>query len=188
MSRLSLRNGTVLLPLLMMSGGCTATFQTTPIQPLQRAGDLHIHIASVESNVPEDISREISDLEVELVDRFRALDAVSQVSLGGVPGEHEDAVLVRVSISGIRKIGGARRFFLGEWAGRASMTADVEFIDGDSGIVLGRYEVVGRSGNTKYLGVTGDAVAKTAEAILAVMAEGYTWMPQVPSRGNPAQP
>jgi hypothetical protein len=164
----------LLVPVL---GGCTATFQTTPIQPLEPAGGLHIHIANIESNVPEDISQEISDLEIELVDRFRALDAVSQVSLGGLPGEHTDAVLVKVSISGIRKVCRAQRFFLGELTGRASMTADVEFIDADSGIVLGRYEVVGKSGNTEFSGVTGDAVEKTAEAILAVMADGYSWMP-----------
>lgn len=183
-----LPRGPALWLLVLVLGGCTATFQTTPIQPLEPAGDLHIHIANVESNVSEDISQEISDLEIELAERFRALDDVSQVSLGGTPGEHEGAVLVKVSISEIRKVSGARRFFLGEMAGRASMTADVEFIDGDSGIVLGRYEVVGKSGNTEFSGLTGDAVEKTAEAILAVMAEGYAWMPHGKDRHDPGLP
>ncbi len=78
------------------------------------------------------------------------------------------------TISGIRKVGRAKRFFLGDMAGRSSMTADVEFVDGDSGIVLGRYEIVGKSGNTRFTGVTVDAVEKTAEAIVAVVAEGYS--------------
>ena len=180
MANCVLLRGLALCLLVPALGGCTATFQTTPIKPLERASTLHVHIASIESDLNENISQEIADLEVELVDRFRALDVVSQVTLGGAPGLHANAVSVRISISEIRKVSGAKRFFLGEMAGRASMTADVEFIDGESGIVLGSYEVVGRSGNTKYAGVTGDAVEKTAEAILAIMAEGYSWIPRVP--------
>lgn len=184
----ALYKGTVLPLFLVMLGACTAAFETTSIQPLGRAGAPHIHIASVESNVFEDVTREIARLEVELVDRFRALDAVSQISLGELPGRHEDAVLVRISITGIRKVGRTRRFFFGEMAGRASLTADVEFVDGGSGNVLGRYEVVGKSGNTRFSGVTGDAVEKTAEAILAVMVEGYSLMPHMPDPGNHGLP
>jgi hypothetical protein len=158
--------------LVLVLGGCTATFHSTPIQPLEPVGTLHVHIADVESNVAEDISQEISDLEVELVDRFRALDGVTQVTLGGLPAKHADVLLVEVSISEIRKVSRARRFFLGDMAGRASMTADVEFIDGNTGVVLGHYQIIGRSGNNEFTGVTGKAVEKTAEAILAVMAEG----------------
>lgn len=175
----------LLLPVL---GGCAATLQTTPIQPLEPEGALHVHIADVQSNVAEDISREITDLEVQLVQRFRALDGVSRVSLGGLPAEHQDVVLVEVSISEIDKVGRAKRFFLREWAGRASMTADVEYIDGNTGIVMGRYEVVGRSGNNEFTGVTGKAVEKTAEAIVAVMAEGYSWKPRVPGREGAGLP
>lgn len=170
MRSLALRKETALLPFLVMLGACTAAFETTFIQPLERAGAPHIHITSVESNVSDDVSQEIARLEVELVDRFRALDAVSRISLGDLPERHEDAVLVCVTITGIRKVGRTRRFFLGEMAGRASMTADVEFVDGGNGNVLGHYEVVGKSGNTRFFGVTGDAVEKTAEAILSVMS------------------
>jgi hypothetical protein len=169
----------LLLPVL---GGCAASFQTTPIQPLEPEGALHVHIANVRSTVAEDISQEIVDLEVQLVQRFRELDAVQQVSLGSLPTEPQDAVLVEVSISEIDKVGRAKRFFLREWAGRASLTADVEYIDGNTGIVLGRYQVVGRSGNNEFTGVTGKAVEKTAEAIVAVMADGYSWKPRVPER------
>jgi hypothetical protein len=181
MASLSLSRGLAVSLSALVLGGCTATFQTTSIQPLGPVRAEHIHIASIESNVLEDISQEISDLEIELIDRFRTLDAVTQVSLGGTPGEQEEAIVVRVSVSGIRKVGRARRFFLREMAGRASMMAEVEFIDGDSGIVLGRYEVVGKSGNTECWGVTGDAVEKTAEAILDVMADAYSRMPHTTS-------
>jgi hypothetical protein len=93
---------------------------------------------------------------------------------------HKSGLAADKPVSEIDKVGRAKRLFLREWAGRASLTADVEYIDGNTGIVMGRYEVVGRSGNNEFTGVTGRAVEKTAEAIVAVMAEGYSWKPRAP--------
>jgi hypothetical protein len=148
------------------------------LEPAGTTPPSSIHILDVRPNVPGDISGEISDLELELVQQIRGLGAVKQVSLGGMPPEPEGALLIEVSIRQIRKVSRAKRLFLGEMAGRASMTAGVEFIDGKTGAVLGRYEVVGKSGNTEFSGGTGDAVEKTAEAIVAIMTERCSWIPE----------
>jgi len=167
----------VLLPALPMLVGCAAKFETIPVQPLELASTLpysSIYILNVEPNVAEDVSKEISELEIELVERIRELEVVPRVALGDGSATPRDALLIDISISHIRKVTRWKRLFLREWAGRASLRASVDFIEGNTGTHLGSYQVVGESGCGEFSGGTGDAVEKTAEAIVGIVVENYS--------------
>ena len=65
------------------------------------------------------------------------------------------------------------RFMLGAFAGKATMTTDVDFIDAASGKTLGSYSIKGKSGGTGVSGGTSDAVKKAAEGIAQVISENF---------------
>ena len=85
----------------------------------------------------------------------------------------EGCLLVRVTISEIKKVSGAKRFSLGSLAGRAKMKADITLIDAATQETIGSYTVTGESGNSDFSGGTGEAVRKTSEAIVEVIQENY---------------
>jgi hypothetical protein len=90
------------------------------------------------------------------------------------PGEsNEGALVVDISVEGIRKVSGTSRFFLGMFAGKAHMITDVTFLDGGTGKKLGQYQIKGESGGSGMSGGTDDAVKKTADGIAAIICEAY---------------
>lgn len=164
--------------MLTILGGCSfAAFQMVPIKPFESANATPystIHILNIESNTTEDIAAEISDLELELVERIRGLGTASRIILGDTSTSHSDALLIQISVSHVRKVSGGNRMVFGSMAGRASMTTAVEFVDGTTGTPLGSYEIVGQSGNGDFAGGTSDAIRKTAEAIVEIIEECYS--------------
>ncbi len=129
---------------------------------------------SVESKVAEDVSKEISDLQGEIVSHIRDSKRFGDVTLAGQDTAHAEGLLVKASVIGIRKVGGGTRFFLGALAGKASLTTDVEFVDGASGTLLGSYGLKEKTGSSGMAGTTGDCVKKTAKAIAKLSAERFS--------------
>ena len=170
-----LAKGTAFLPLVLVMGGCaTPTAHLTPIQPLEPAASIPFRaiFINVESNTAEDIYEEVADVAYKLAERIRELNAVSQV----IQAEHsevgQDELLIRLSISEIRKVGGVKRFILGIFAGKASMTSTAEFIDGNTQERIGNYEIIGDTPANS--GTTANAIALTVTAIVDILKETYS--------------
>lgn len=151
---------------------CAARSKMVTLQPVQK--DLKSYskvMVSVDSGVSEDVSKEKSDLEGLVVSRIKGLNVYDDVQLMGDSDSTPDpeTLLVQVTISHVKKVGGTKRFMLGAMAGRASMTTKVSFIDASSGADLGSYTIEGQSGGSGYSGGTSDAVKKTADGIAEVI-------------------
>ncbi|MCK4371914.1 MAG: hypothetical protein KAW61_02155, partial [candidate division Zixibacteria bacterium] len=86
--------------------------------------------------------------------------------------ENCDGVLqVNAEVTKVKKVGGTERFMLGAFAGKASMTATVVFLEPASLDTLGSYTVTGKSGGTGMSGGTKSAVGKTAQAIVQLISD-----------------
>lgn len=163
----------VVLALVVTLGGCTAGFKMVPVNPLPEGG-LRTYssvVLSVESNVTEDVQKEMNDLEELAIKKIKALGIYQSARLGEAADAGEGTIIVKAAISQIKKVSGFTRFMAGAFAGRASMTTDVSFIDAPSKKVLGTYSITGESGGTGYSGGTSDAVVKAAEGIADILKQ-----------------
>jgi hypothetical protein len=163
----------VVLALLVTLGGCTAGFKMVPVNPLMEGG-LRTYssvVLSVESGVAEDVQKEMNDLQALAIEKIKALGIYQSAQLGEAADAGEGTIIVKATISKIRKVSGFARFMAGAFAGKASMTTDVSFIDAPSKKVIGTYSITGESGGTGYSGGTSDAVKKAAEGIADVLRQ-----------------
>ncbi len=150
--------------------GCAGT-RVTATQPLAMGISRYARLVFwTESAVGEDVSHEVSSLEQQVLERVKRLRVFPSVLLGEEPVPSEDMLLVRATIMDIRKVSGAERFFLGIFAGQASITAQVVLIDGATGETLGSYTVTGESGGLGMSRGTGQAVENTAQGIADLIA------------------
>ncbi len=164
----------VLLLILAALAGCTAKTEMVPIEPL--TADLSPYtkvVITTETMVTEDVSQEITDLEQLTLKKLQELGVFEDIRLGDTEVPAEGTLKVNIVIAKIKKVSGGARFMLGAFAGRASMTTDVFFIDAMRGKELGSYTITGQSGGTGYSGGTSDAVKKTAEGIAKIISENY---------------
>ena len=120
------------------------------------------------------MEKEITDLEYMVANNIKELNIFQDVTLGDYSETSESTLLVKLSIMKIKKVGGFERFMLGAFAGKASMTTDVVFVDAASGKELGSYSVTGQSGGTGVSGGTSDAVREAAEGVAKVISENFT--------------
>jgi len=174
--------GLVVLVLLV---GC-ATVNTIPVHSLEPLGMFPFSaiVLDVDQNVAEDAQQQAFDLQIRVVEELNRTAAIPEVRLSHPDVSDDGALLVRVSVEGMRKVSGAARFFLGSFAGKASMTTEVTFLDGSSGEMLGIYQITGKSGGSGMSGGTDDAVVQTADGIVAIICETYGFTPPKPERSS----
>jgi hypothetical protein len=159
--------------------GCSARRQMVPNLYLNTSlSNYPVCVFSVESHVSEDINKELNELRSEIFKKVSILGVFRSIQFARDCEEAEGCLLVVISISDIKKVSGAKRFFLGAFAGRANMKTDITFIDAAAQETIGSYTVTGESGGTGLSGGTGDAIRKTSEAIVEIIQENYrTWRP-----------
>jgi hypothetical protein len=126
---------------------------------------------AVDSKLAEDVSEEQSNLEAEVAARVKKLNFFSSVELGEPKDSSMDRLFVKATISDIRKVSGTARFLAGAFAGQASLTTDVLFIDLVAKDTLGSFQVKGQSGGTGLSGGTGDAVKKCAQGLVDLISK-----------------
>ena len=147
-------------------GGTKLTVIQTLEQPLTKYRTLYF---AVEPAVAEDISQEVSDLEVRVIDKLNKLELFETTRLGRCPDTCANTVAIEAVITDINKVSGGKRFWLGAFAGNAKMTANVTFIDATTGDVIGLYTVTGDSGGTGVSGDTNSVVRGTANEIVKLI-------------------
>jgi len=170
MRRRSLVQKTVLLPLLLALGGCAVpAADITPIQPLESAAsiDYRVIYINVESSAPSDLTKDVAEIAFQLSERIRELNAVPQVIQSDHSQVADNELLIRLTISNLRKVGWVKQFFLGVFAGKASMSSTAEFVDGNTNELIGSYELRGEGPGT------GNAIWLTIEAVVDLLKENY---------------
>ncbi|NIO02176.1 MAG: DUF4410 domain-containing protein [Candidatus Latescibacteria bacterium] len=163
---------------LMLAGGvlvgCTAQSKMVSLRPLDT--DLRPYtsmVVSVEPLVTEDVEKEIAALESLIVAKVEEVGVFEDVQVGSAEDSTEGTLLVKVTITEIKKVSEGQRFWLGAFAGRATMTTEVLFMVAVSRQTLGSYSITGESGGTGFSGGTGHAIDKTATGIADVIAKNY---------------
>lgn len=161
--------GVALLGALLAS--CTPSLQTAPQTEL--AADLSVYntaILRVTSNTADEMVQAQSIFGALLVMRINDLHQFRRVTLADSSVADSGALLITIAVSGIRKVSPLKRAMLGAFAGRAQMTADVEFVDATSQRSLGAYTVKGQSGGMGYSGGTEEASGQLANAVAELIA------------------
>ena len=161
--RLSLGSAICVL-VLAGATGCGGKFQTvgvspfTALHPAFSQAAIHITVESADANL-SDIATEVAllreKMRKQLADRFESLSATDSQGLQ-----------IGVRITQLRRVSQMKRIFLGVFAGRAKIVAEVSFTDGASGQLLGSYSVTGTSH-----GAYGSGLSET-EVALSKFAEG----------------
>ncbi|MEJ2637199.1 MAG: DUF4410 domain-containing protein [Calditrichia bacterium] len=128
---------------------------------------------AVETSMNENIVNEMAVLRAKVHKKLQDLNLFQNIEFVDKPEPAEGKLLVKATITEIRKVIGAKRFFLGALAGKAAITVDVVFIDIATEEVLGSYTVTGKSGGSGLSGGTEDAIKKTAEAIVELISSNY---------------
>lgn len=163
-----------LVVLLAFLIACAASSTMVPEQPLATSLKAYTNfILSVESEVTEDVEKELNDLRGLVLSKVMSLNVFDKVQLQEDAESEEGTLLVDVKITDIRKVSKGTRFWLGAFAGQASMTTRLLFADAFTGDRLGIYTVTGSSGGMGYSGGTSDAVEKTIEAIADIISNNY---------------
>ncbi len=167
------RNYIIIIALLLSLyiGGCAASFEFGTRQPLKaKLGEYKTLVLKVESSVTENIDKELNDLRGLTVSQIMSLNAFKNVQLAGSTDNYgEGTLLVRMVIADINKVSASERFWLGAFAGQASMQIDVTLVDAASKKLLGSYAAKGSSGGTGYSGGTADAVEQTVTAVVEII-------------------
>jgi hypothetical protein len=134
--------------LMILLSGC-ASGRTSVIMPIEQRLNpfMSVHFAA-ESNLAEDVTEQLSELEEVFVERLKKELMFDKVLLKGCETDCEKALIIKALVTDIKKVSGTKRFFAGAFAGKARMTAQVKFIDGGSGSEIGVYMVTGESGVT----------------------------------------
>ena len=130
-------------------------------------------VVSGESLEGEDMEGEVSYLEQRVIWEIKNLDIFENVLLGTGTEQFENTLHIKLKVSKIRRVNGKSRSLLGAFAGQASVTTDILFVDAASGNPLGSYSVTGKSGGTASSGGTNDAVEKTAEGIAKIVSANF---------------
>ena len=149
-------------------GGSSMTVQ----QPIEKSlTPFSNFLFYCESNVAEDVTEEITELEAEVAKEVKTLAVFDSIMLGDTEEVTDGTLKVKATIQQIDKVSGAERFFLGAFAGSASMTIDVLFSDAATGETLGAFSITGESGGTGLSGGTSEAITETAIAIRDLIKE-----------------
>jgi len=136
-------------------------------QPLTQYRTVHF---AAEAAVAEDVSKQLSDLEEKVLKQLTKEELFQTVLLGKCTDSCSNAVNVIAMLTDIRKVSSFARIMIGMWAGKATMTSEVNFVDGASGRILGTYYVHAEDANQ---GDTGSLVSRTAKAIVKLIKTNF---------------
>jgi len=151
--------------------GCSARSKTVTGQAIQT--DLRafkILALQVDAAVSQDAEKEKAELVSETVTRIKNRRVFDDVRIATANENTPGTLLMKATITRLKKIGGGKRMMLGAFAGRANVTVRVQLIDAGTGKEIGASTVTGESGGTGISGGTGDAISKVAEALAKLVA------------------
>jgi len=159
----------------VLFGGCSAGFRAVAVDPIPPSQPFEYTsvVVSARSLMVDQTDEEMSDLKVAIVDQLEKLSGMPPITLEHEGSNHANALLIEVVVDDLRKVSGEQRFWLGSMAGRANMSASINFRNGDSEEALGQYRVTGESGGSGFSGGTSDAVLKTAQGIKEIMMKAF---------------
>lgn len=154
---------------LLALASCAGTTQIER-EPVTAALTRYQAIAlTVDETVDEDVTEEMKELQERVVAAVESLHSFTKVTAADAATAPQPCLRVEATIKKVRKVSDSARFWSGAFAGKASLTAEVRFLD-EAGTSLGCYEITGTSGSTGFSGGTGDAVANVAKDVASLIA------------------
>ena len=145
---------------------CSARGSAVVVQPNQADFRSYTTLAiSVDSAVADDVRQETNAIAVRTLERVKSGARFQALRLANTTEADAGTLVVRATVTKMKKVGAGTRFLVGALAGRANVTLDVKLIDAATGKVLGSHTVRGESGGTGFSGGTNDALDKAAEAM-----------------------
>lgn len=163
----------VLLLLGLFLFGCASSEMVTKKSLGMKLNNFNTLYFSAESVIPDSLTQEIANFNDTFMKCIKEANMFKDVQLGNFNKAADGTLIVKAEITDINRVGSMSHFLIGMWAGKASMTVDLSFIDSATGNVIGSFEVTGKSGNNAYAGGTGSAIDKTAESIVDLIKINY---------------
>jgi hypothetical protein len=150
--------------------GCTAGNKLMVHQKadVSLAGYTDILVAVDSTLTEKDVQKDIDELGVRAIQAIKTQGYSSVQFKAGDVAPAPGTLLVKVTVTKIRRVSKLGRFAAGIFAGRASIVADVAISEPAASKTLGTYTVSGESGASGVAGGTEDAIAKAGEAIGAL--------------------
>jgi hypothetical protein len=128
-------------------------------------------LIETESGVEEDIAGELSDLEIRLVTGLSHVAGFGRADVAGPTPAPADALLVRVSVTEIRRVSKTQRLLKGAFAGRALIAADVDLVDAPTETPLTSFRLVAESGGSGLAGGTEEAVEQAVLGVAEIIGK-----------------
>ena len=114
---------------------------------------------------------EALNLEAQVASKIGALSVFPEVVTGDAVASDDGTLLIQIEITQMRRVSKTARFFGGALAGKASLDAEVRFVDATTRRELGTYTVSGKSGGTGMSGGTEAAISRAADAVANIVSE-----------------
>jgi hypothetical protein len=151
--------------------GCAAT-SLVAVEPIEVPinGYTTVYLSS-DSDVAEDISEELFSFDEIAAKKLNKSKLFKQVIIGTCDSSCERVLNIKMTVTHIKKVSGTARFFLGMFAGEASLEARTTITDAATKQVLGTYDLGGTSGKTGYSGDTKSALQHAANALVNLLKE-----------------
>jgi hypothetical protein len=161
--------GAALVGLLVISlPACSARSSSGVATPTTDISAYSTLAVAVDSTVADSEKEKVA-LASEIMVRVKPSGRFKEVRPAAARETKARTLLLKATITKVKKVGGTKRFMLGVGAGRANVSAQVNLSDARTGKELGSYSITGESGGSAFAGGTEDAVKKAAEQVVAVL-------------------
>lgn len=165
--------GVLAVGCLILAGCAQSVFVPTMAMEKQLNDYATVYFTST-SHTAEDITQELIIFEEETVKKIEKLKLFTDIWQGHCNANCGRTLQVQATVTSIKKVSGGARFFLGMFAGEASLEATMYVTDASNTDTLGVYEVKGTSGSTGFSGTTKSALQKAGQAIANILKENFT--------------
>jgi hypothetical protein len=174
---LHVRLGLILAIVCLGLYGC-ASSNFVALEPIEQPINSYTTVyLSSESDVAEDISDELFKFDEIAAKKLTKANLFKQVTIGTCDSNCERTLNVKMTVTFIKKVSGTARFFLGAFAGEASLEANATITDAATKKVLGTYELRGTSGKSGMSGDTKSALQHAATALVKMLEEKLKGQP-----------
>ena len=166
------RFGLIFLSVMLLCS-CSAGSKITAERPIKIKLSNYKTVTLQVTSAEEDVEEELAELEENIINELTKLQLFESVSLGTSADSTQSDLHIKATVLNMKKVGGRTRFFLGAFAGRASVELALTLTEKKNNTLIGSYSIEGESGGTGFSGGTDDALDKAAEQIAQLVLENY---------------
>lgn len=155
------------VPMFVACARSATTIRTAPSATPRSFETAIVSVRSADAGIGETERKQFETMVVALLLERRV---APNIVLGESSTGRQNAMVIDLAITGVRKVGGLQRALFGAFAGRASMAVDVAFRDGADPAPFAEFTVKGETGSTGYAGTSTEAIARAAQEVANLVA------------------